>query len=154
MVMDRPDWFTAIATLLALGGGAYMSTFTRNVIRSFGISLMALGIAGLIFWFGYYRNAETDGQNAGNSVTGSTNSNVISVPGNNNTVTVTPTQTPPDGSREHPVPSKADCPPGTINFYYENISISNGGAGFTAGPHSCFIGNLSVHNSKDGFNSK
>jgi hypothetical protein len=54
--MGKADWFAAIIGLITLGGGLYLGTFHRGVIRRSGLTFMALGAVGLIFWFGYYRD--------------------------------------------------------------------------------------------------
>jgi hypothetical protein len=48
---------------------------TKAIIRGVGIGISALGLAGLFFWFGYYRHAVTEPSNV---------SGDCSAPGNNN----------------------------------------------------------------------
>ena len=62
-----------------------MSTLSRGIIRTSGIALMALGVAGLIFWFGYYRNAAAESQGCTNSVSGN-NSGTMTNSCNNTTI--------------------------------------------------------------------
>src|ERR1700693_706435 len=78
MAMERADWFTAIATVGGLGLGLYMSIYPKATIRKAGVALMALAVAGLCFWFGYYRNA--DAQSSAPTV-GPKNSGIVA-PGN------------------------------------------------------------------------
>jgi hypothetical protein len=49
--MQRPDWFAVLVAALVLGAGAYLSTFSADVIRCVGIALMAVSLWGLIIWF-------------------------------------------------------------------------------------------------------
>jgi hypothetical protein len=91
MAMEKSDWFAAITAILALGGGLYMSTYRKAIIRGAGITFLVLAASGLIFWFGYYRNPADAENRRGDSITNS--GTIISVPGSNNTITnIAPTQ--------------------------------------------------------------
>jgi hypothetical protein len=53
--MKAPDFLAIALSLLSVGGGYYMNTLSRRVARVIGISLMAIGGAGLLVWFVYLR---------------------------------------------------------------------------------------------------
>jgi len=76
------------------------------------------------------------------SVTNSGNGNTtVTVPGNNNSVTISPSQPKPDGSAEHPVARKEDCPLGTQVFFQGAHINDNGGYGadISKDVRACFI---------------
>jgi hypothetical protein len=54
--MKAPDFLALILCFLSIGGGYYVNTLSKQVARFFGISMMAIGIAGLLFWFIYLRD--------------------------------------------------------------------------------------------------
>jgi hypothetical protein len=56
--MGEADWFAAICAVFALGAGALMAAFGERVMKIGGIACMGTAIAGLVFWFGYYRHAD------------------------------------------------------------------------------------------------
>ena len=88
-MVEKSDWFAAIVAVITLGAGLYMSTYRRAVIRGSGLALAALGIVGLVYWFGYYRNA-ADAQAPSISAPNSGSGNTVIIPGSNNTVTIGP----------------------------------------------------------------
>jgi hypothetical protein len=49
--MQRSDWFAVLVAVFVLGAGAYLSTYSAEVIRAVGIALMAASLWGLIIWF-------------------------------------------------------------------------------------------------------
>ena len=67
--MSEADWFAAICAVFVLGAGALMAAFGERVMRVGGVTCIGIAVAGLIFWFGYYRNAEAQQPN----VTGNCN---------------------------------------------------------------------------------
>lgn len=49
--MHRSDLLAVLLAILALGAGAYLSTFPADTLRSVGSLFMGLAIIGLIIWF-------------------------------------------------------------------------------------------------------
>jgi hypothetical protein len=67
--MQRSDAFAVLVAIFVLGAGAYLSTFSAEVIRWAGLVLMAGAIIGLIIWFAWGRTSQAtwtaDGKVAG-----------------------------------------------------------------------------------------
>ena len=61
-------------------------------MRIGGVTLMAVGVGGLIFWFGYYRNADAQSPIINNAPS----INTFNQSGGNNTISVAPTRLPFD----------------------------------------------------------
>lgn len=75
-------------------------------MRIGGVSLIAVGVAGLIFWFGYYRNADAQAPITNNAPS----INTFNQSGGNNTINVAPTRLPFDSAIGDQLISK--LPPG------------------------------------------
>ncbi len=56
--MGKSDWFVIITGIIFLGAGSLMTALRKRVMRNGGVALIAVGAIGLVFWFGYYRNAD------------------------------------------------------------------------------------------------
>jgi hypothetical protein len=56
--MQRSDAFAVLVAVFVLGAGAYLSTFSAEVIRWAGLVLMAGAIIGLIIWFAWGRTSQ------------------------------------------------------------------------------------------------
>jgi hypothetical protein len=54
--MKAPDFLAITLCLLSLGGGFMVVALSKRVAISIGVPLMAIGCAGLLFWFVYLRN--------------------------------------------------------------------------------------------------
>jgi hypothetical protein len=61
--MEKSDWFAVITGIIFLGAGSLMTAFGERVMKYGGATLIAIGIGGMIFWFGYYRNADAQQPN-------------------------------------------------------------------------------------------
>jgi hypothetical protein len=138
--MDKSDWLAVILNVIVLGAGALMSILARNITRAIGTALLILGIGGLIFWFGYYRaGTKAEAQQA---ITGNGNT-TVTVPGNNNSVIVSPSQPKPDGSADHPVAERKDCPAGTTIFLGGEMNFNGQyGASIPRDARVCFYGQM------------
>jgi hypothetical protein len=49
--MQRSDWFAVLVAIFVLGAGAYLSTFSAEIISKIGLILMVLAVIGLVIWF-------------------------------------------------------------------------------------------------------
>jgi hypothetical protein len=85
--MGKGDWFTLVSSIIVLGAGALMASLGKSVMRIGGATVMAVGVAGLIFWFGYYRNVEAQPATVIQKNEGAPNFNV---PGNQNQFNIYP----------------------------------------------------------------
>jgi hypothetical protein len=56
--MQRSDAFAVLVAVFVLGAGAYLSTFSAEVIRWAGLVSMAGAIIGLIIWFAWGRTSQ------------------------------------------------------------------------------------------------
>jgi hypothetical protein len=50
-MLQRSDWFALLLGVFVLGAGAYLSTYSGDVIRGVGIALMGVALWGLLIWF-------------------------------------------------------------------------------------------------------
>lgn len=87
MALEKSDWFAAIIGVLSLGSGALMATLGRRIMRIGGGALMAVGLVGLVFWFGYYRNVEAQ---QGPVIQKNERAPNFNVPGNQNQFNIYP----------------------------------------------------------------
>src|SRR5277367_4398237 len=55
MPLERSDWFTLLTTVIAFGGGLFMTSMSQQAISVAGIVISPLGIVGLAVWIIYYR---------------------------------------------------------------------------------------------------
>jgi hypothetical protein len=73
--MQSPDFLAIMLCLFSVGGGYYINTINQRAAKIIGISAMALGGAGLLFWFIYLRGVVEEAPPApsrcSNSVVGS-----------------------------------------------------------------------------------
>jgi hypothetical protein len=98
---------------------------------------VVVGAVGLIVTHGYYR------ADAKQSITGSGNT-TITVPGNNNAVTVVPrSESKLGSSADNPVADRKDCPAGTNIFLGGEMNFNREyGASIPKDAHVCFFGKM------------
>jgi len=58
-MLKRSDVFAVLVAAFVLGAGAYLSTYSTDVIRGVGIVLMAAALWGLIVWFLWERKLKS-----------------------------------------------------------------------------------------------
>jgi hypothetical protein len=67
--VSQSDWLAIVLAIIFAGVGAYMTSFSRTAVRTSGLTLIALGIAGAIIWVVHFGSADAQGPAApsGNS---------------------------------------------------------------------------------------
>jgi hypothetical protein len=131
--MATTDWLPIVIA----GAGAVMGTLGKRGIRALGIALIVVGLLGAAY---SQFHVSADAQGNGPTTNGSGNS-VITVPGNNNTVTVTP-QNPQQPFETKVFKAKPeDCPRG-YTIIYESTARGPFTAGISMpeGARVCIIG--------------
>ena len=76
--MSRSDWLAIFIAVISMGGGGYMATFSRAIVRVLGVIVIFLGIGGLVLlWTGRLPLSDSEASTSTQTINAPSNSGII-----------------------------------------------------------------------------